>query len=140
MNIIRIMNKKVLMFFGLLALLFAGCHQESLEERAHREAQEYTRKHCPQDLGNNVFLDSMVFEKDSRTLIQYCRISQASDYEEVILQKRAELDDGMIKATRQDVAYKRYRDAGCSFRYILRSDSSQKVLYDRIVTKDDYGF
>ena len=140
MNIIRIMNKKVLMFFGLLALLFASCHQESLEERAHREAQEYTRKNCPQKQGDNVILDSLVFDMDSRTLIEYSRALNGIDDQEFISSNKAELDEKSTQLIRQEVKYKRYRDAGCSFRFVLRSDSTKNVLYDKTITKDDYGF
>ena len=129
-----------MMIIGLLALLLVSCHQETLEERAQREFQEFTRKYCPQEQGNNVILDSLVFDKESHTLIEYSRITKENDNEEFILSQKAKLDEGAIELTRQNLNYKRLRDAGFSFRYILRSDSTSKVLYDKTVTKDDYGY
>lgn len=134
------MSSKVMMILGLLVLLVIGCNQESLEERAQREYQEYTRKNCPRNQENNVILDSMVFDKESRTLIEYSRVTNENDNEEFIRSRKERLDEGCIQATRQNVSNKQLRDAGFSFRYILRSHSSGKVLYDKTVTKDDYGF
>ncbi|MBR6981119.1 MAG: hypothetical protein IKH88_14975 [Prevotella sp.] len=134
------MSNKAMMILGLMLLLIVGCNQESLEERAQREFQEFTRKNCPKDQGNNVILDSLVFDKSSRTLIEYSRVTNECDDEEFIRSKKASLDEGSIQLTRQEVSYKRLRDAGFSFRFILRSHSSGKVLYDKTVTKDDYGY
>lgn len=134
------MKKEIMTIFALLALLLAGCHQETLEERTLRESQEYTRRHCPEDQGSNAILDSVVFDVESRTLIHYYRLTNESDNEERAKEKKAELDDKMIDATRKNMQYKRYKDAGFSFRYIASSDSSGRVIYDKTITKDDYGY
>ena len=44
-----------------LTLLFSAC-QETLEERCSREARDFTRKHCPMTVGNDVVMDSMTFD------------------------------------------------------------------------------
>lgn len=111
-----------------------------MEERTLRETQEYTRRRCPEGQGSNSILDSLVFDMESRTLIHYYRLTNESDNEESAREKKAELDDQMIDATRKNMAYKRYKDAGYSFRYVARSDSSGRVMYDKTITKDDYGY
>ena len=43
-------------------LLLTAC-QESLEDRCEREAKEYTKKHCPALIAENIVMDEMTFEK-----------------------------------------------------------------------------
>ena len=52
--------KKVLLMAAAIILL-ASC-QETLEERAAREAREVTEAKCPMPIGNNMYLDSIVFD------------------------------------------------------------------------------
>ena len=59
--------KKIILFAAAVAMLAVSC-QESLEDRAAREAQEFTRKNCPMKLGNGITTDSMVFDKVTLTL------------------------------------------------------------------------
>lgn len=125
---------------GLLALMFASCHQETLEERTQRECQEITRRRCPENQGNGAILDSLVFDMESHTLIHYYRLSGESDNEANAIANKAKLDDTMVTAIRQNMDYKRVKEAGYSFRFIARSDSSGRVIYDKNITKDDYGY
>ena len=57
----------------LVLTMLVGC-QESLEDRAAREADEYTQKFCPVKLNGNTFLDSMTFDKKSHTLVNHYSI------------------------------------------------------------------
>ena len=69
--------KKVLLMASAVILL-ASC-QESLEERAAREAREVTEAKCPMPIGNNMYLDSIVFDIPSITQTQYFRFTGDSD-------------------------------------------------------------
>ena len=59
------MKKYLLIPF--VAVFLASCH-ESLEERAEREAKEFTKKNCPMKVSEYVTNDSMTYEKTSRTI------------------------------------------------------------------------
>ena len=61
--------KRFFLFFALPLVLFS-C-QESLEQRAAREAREMTETKCPMPLGDNMFLDSVVFDIPTLTQSQY---------------------------------------------------------------------
>ena len=50
----------------MMTALLASC-QETLEERAEREAHDYTEKHCPAPIAYQVTMDSMTFDKASHT-------------------------------------------------------------------------
>ena len=134
------MGKKILIMAVMSVLLLAGCNQESIEERLQRECKEYTNRRCPEEQGNNSILDSMVFDIKTHTLNHYYRLYGVSDNEEAARFKKDELHDLMIEAIKKDTSYKRYKDEGFSFRYIARSDSSGRVIFDETFTKDDYGY
>ena len=43
---------KKILFSTLVLLTFTACHHETIEERAAREAKEYTQKMCPTPVVN----------------------------------------------------------------------------------------
>lgn len=53
---------KKILFSTLVLLTFTACHHETIEERAAREAKEYTQKMCPTPVVNFTRTDSMVFD------------------------------------------------------------------------------
>ena len=69
--------KKVIVF-ALAALTFAAC-QESLEEKAAREAELYTKKNCPSLIAKNMTMDSLTFEANTHTLHFYYTLSGEAD-------------------------------------------------------------
>ena len=103
------MKKIIIMIVA--GMLLVAC-QESLEERCAREAKEYTQKNCPRHIDTEIVLDSMTFDKDSRT-IGYCYTLQGS------------LD--------------MYKDAGYSFRYTYHSEKdSGTKLFEATFRENDY--
>ena len=57
----------------LLATLLglAACQHESFDERCGREAREYTEKQCPRRMDDYTMMDSLTFDRASRTLTYY---------------------------------------------------------------------
>ena len=53
--------RKIFILLSAVALLFA-C-QESMEDRAAREAKEYTKRMCPTPIYNDTRTDSVTFDK-----------------------------------------------------------------------------
>ena len=92
----------------------------------------------PALFGNKISFGDLTAQ--THTLTHYYRLTGVSDNEENAAQMKDHLNDEMIEATRKDMGYKRYKDAGYSFRYIARSDSSGKVIYDQTITTEDYGY
>ena len=76
--------------FALTVVSLTAC-QESIEERAVRDAQEFTRKHCPTPPENDVITDSVVFDKTSRTQIYYMTFTGAIDNPQSISENKDKL-------------------------------------------------
>lgn len=123
------MMKKTI-FCAVAALMMMGC-QKSLEDRAEQEARDYTRKFCPTPVYNHTRTDSLVFDRQSLTFIYYCTLTDFMDDAKLIEENRQTLTDGLRQSIRESTGLKIYKDAGFSFRYVLRSEKNpEEILYE----------
>ena len=129
------MKKIIYIVFGILAIV--AC-QESLQDRAEREAKEYTKKNCPMPYDQMLMLDSVSFDKATTTLNYYYTISGAADDRENIEKNKVKMRDTLIKALHGNTDQRVYKDAGFSYRYVYYSKSDGSVLFDTTLKKEDY--
>ncbi len=127
--------KKLLTIIALGALL-AGC-QETMDERCAREAREYTEKKCPAQITEGVTIDSMTFEKQTRTLVYYFTAEGVID-DSAALQKY-DLRGMMKKELKNSTALKDYKEAGYNFKYVYWSTKNKGTrLFEATFLKKDY--
>lgn len=116
-----------------------SCH-ENLEDRAEREAREYTEKNCPTPVVNDTRTDSIVFYKATKTYHYYCTFMNKIDNVEIIKKNRSMIRQQISKSIANDTNIKVYKDAGFKFAYTCRSASNpDKILYNDVFTKEDYN-
>jgi len=120
-------------------ILLASC-QESLEERAAREAREVTEAKCPMPIGNNMYLDSIVFDIPSVTQTQYFRFTGDSDNDSVVtVLNNSDVKGTLVRELKNTANYKALLNRGASFRYVYRSDKNpEKIYLDVTLHKEDY--
>ena len=120
-----------------LAALFLTACQESLEEKCAKEAKVYTAKNCPSNIGENIIIDSMTFEKSTHTLHYYYRLTGIAD--SVGALSIDNVKSTLVKDLRNTTAMKAYKDAGYQFAYTYRSGKNpDTILYDVILSPEDY--
>ena len=117
---------------SLLLLLFitTAC-QETLEERAAREARQFTAKSCPMRLDEFTRLDSMTFTpaadiKSHHTLNYWYTLTGNADHDysaDELRQAKEMLSQSLANSTNLTP----YREAGYRFRYIYRSSSDMHL-------------
>lgn len=128
--------KKIILFAAAAAMLAVSC-QESLEDRAAREAQEFTRKNCPMKLGNGITTDSMVFDKSTLTLHYCMTISGQADTTAI---RNTDIKKDMVEGLKGNTAVRPYKDAGYNFQYTFYSEKHKGLkLYEVKITKKDYS-
>ena len=129
-------QQNVLFVIFSLIFLLASCH-ESLEQRAAREAREYTERCCPTPIVNCTRTDSVGFNIDKKEYVYYCSFFDQFDSELVVSQNRQAIHDGLKELLFENTGMKAYVDAGFTFTYIVRSGSNpEKILYqDTFTTK-----
>lgn len=126
---------KKYLLFTLSLLTFTACH-ENLEERAAREAVEFTRKNCPTAVSEYIINDSTTYDKDTRTIHYYYTIKGKADTTAIDWsQARPELIKGVKSATNLRV----YKDNDFNFAYTYYSSKNKgKILIDVRITPKDY--
>ena len=131
------MFKKFFILLAMVALLLA-C-QESLENRAARESDEYTRKFCPVKINDNTTLDSLTFDITSHTFTRYFSIVADSQSIQRAEEKKAYFAEELIKEVKLDTSLKPFKENGYAFRFVYRSANDPSfILYDKTVTKEEY--
>ena len=130
--------KKILLMASVV-MLFTAC-QETLEERAAREAREVTESKCPMPVGSNMYLDSIVFSIPTLTQTQYFRFIGDTDNDSVVIAfQQTDIKGTLVKELKNTPNYKSLMERGVNFRYIYRSTKdSKKVYLDITISKEDY--
>ena len=130
---------KKLILITTAAIVLTSC-QESLEERAAREAREVTEAKCPMPIGNNMYLDSIVFDIPSLTQTQYFRFIGDTDNDSMVVSmKDTDLKGALVQELKNTPNYKTLMKRGANFRYIYRSSKNpEKVYFNFIINKADY--
>ena len=126
------------LFIPLAAIiLLSGC-RESIEERAAREAREMTETKCPMPVGDNMYLDSIVFDIPSHTQSQYFRVEGELDNDSVF--EGVDTRGLLLKELKNTPSYVTLVKRGVFFHYVYRSASDpEHTLLELTLTPEDYG-
>ena len=118
-------------FISSLALVLAlttSCH-ESMEDKAEREAKDYTRKYCPTPFVNYVRTDSVTFNKNTHSYTYHCSFGDVLDNRDIVAANRQRLHNLLRASIRESTSMKPYIEAGYHFHYVCRSASNpQEIL------------
>ena len=124
--------RKICLIFTIL-LGVTACRQESMVDRAAREAKEYTERMCPTPVYNDTRTDSVTFDKVSKTYTYHCSFLNVLDDSVAIAGIKDKLHQQLLEALIENTGIKAYKDADFSFQYICRSAKNPKqILYQDI--------
>ncbi len=129
-------SKSLMILAG--AFLLASCH-ESLEDRAAREAKEFTEKQCPSPVRDNTRTDSLTFDKESKTICYWYTLCGAADNADAINKDKEHLTSVLLDGVKSSTDLKAYKDAGFKVRFVYHSEKTpQQRLLDVTFTEKDY--
>ena len=120
-----------------MSLIFVSC-QKTWEQKYVEEAKELTMT-CPRSIGEDIWLDSVVFNVESKTLIRYNRVTGEIDNEEEFLAKQNKLKEALLSEVRNSVESKTMIEHKANIRLIYISGSSGKTLLDCTFEPMDNG-
>jgi hypothetical protein len=130
-----IMKKKIYLYLTFAALT-AAC-QESLEQRAAREAREMTETKCPMPIGDNMYLDSVVFDIPTLTQSQYYRVYGELDNDSLF--EGVDTRTLLLEELKNSPSYKVLMERNVDFHYVYRSNTNLDVVYlELTLTPEDY--
>ena len=128
--------KRFFMFFAASVMLLS-C-QESIEERAAREARELTETKCPMPVADNLYLDSVVFDIPTLTQSQYFRVTGELDNDSLF--EMADSHSLLLNELKNTPTYRTLMKRGVTFHYVYHSTKSpSKVMLELNLTPEDYG-
>ena len=118
--------------------MLASC-QESLEDRAVREASEYNKKFCPMRVNPNTVLDSITFDKATHTKASFFTLEGKADDLSYTQDNASSLREALVADIKNSPNEKIFKEAGISYRFVYRSASDKKVvLFETTIKKEDY--
>ena len=118
------------LIYIIAAATLVAC-TESIEDKAAREAKEYTQKVCPTPYINDGRTDSAVFDKTTRTYTYYMTLRGKADNAQAISNNQKKLHELQKQSLDNNPGLKKYKESHFTFRFIYRSASNpQKVLLD----------
>ncbi len=121
---------KKLIYITFLAAMVTSC-TESLEDRAAREAKEYTEKYCPTPYVNDSRTDSASFDKATKVYSYYMTLRNKADNKEAIDANKDKLHKIQKEALDNNPGLKKYKEDHFTFRFIYHSAKNPKeVLLD----------
>ena len=123
----------------MAAVVLVSCH-ESIEQRAEREAKEFTKKFCPTPVNNFTRTDSVVFYPSTRTYHYFCTFTDKMDDPKFVSKKKTIIDVLLRQAISESTDLKAYKEADFTFAYTCHSEKDpQKVLFEVQYTPEDYN-
>lgn len=127
------MKKTILPLILALASLasLTSCHHDTLEDRAEKEVNEYTKRYCPTPFTDNQRTDSITFTRADKTFHYYYTLRDVADNPEIIRQNKARLTHALQEDLDKSTQSKAYKDAGFRFHYVFRSASTGKTLLEK---------
>ena len=124
--------KKKLIYIGIFASLLVSC-TESLEDKAAREAKEYTEKYCPTPYVNDARTDSSAFDKTKKIYTYYISLRNKADNKKAIDANKGKLHKIQKEALDNTPGLKKYKEEHFTFRCVYHSAKTPKeVLVDDI--------
>ena len=117
----------------LFLILFLFSCQESLEERAVRQAKEYTERYCPTPVVNYSRTDSIVFDQNRHVYIYYLSFCGMLDDQKVVDENRDRITDMLTQSVRESTGLRNFIEAGFKFEYVCHSEKEPKKVLFRIV-------
>lgn len=124
----HIISTAHLLVFSVAFPFVVSCHQESLDDKAERDAEEYNRKFCPTPVINFSRTDSVKYDRATRTYTYYCSLVDQADNEELIRENYDVISSSLMKNISESTTMKPYLDAGIKFKFICRSGSNPKKI------------
>ena len=116
-----------------------SCH-ENLEDRAARETKEFTEKKCPAVVDQFTIMDSITFDRATKTVHSYYSLRGTADTVGVLNDGNAR--SALVDELKRNTNNKVYKDAKFQkFQFSYTYYSARRkglVLYETRVTPKDY--
>lgn len=119
----------------MTASLLTACGN-NFDERLKNEAEQLTKKHCPQQVDDITTLDSVVYDMERRTYVRYFTL--AADAVPVAKENRLAVKATLTDELKNDASWKRVKDEKINFEYVYRDASNGTLAFTIRLEPADY--
>ncbi len=119
--------KNTYLLYIFFAFFCFSC-QESLEDRAFKEAKEFTEKNCLTPAQNYTIIDSIAFDKISKIYTYYYSFCDLFDNNELVKENKEVIHKYLKKNSDTNPNIKIYKEAGFKFTYIVHSFKNKNII------------
>lgn len=121
----------------VLSLILASCGS-NFDSRLKTEAEQFTEKHCPQQVDDITTLDSAVYDISRRTYMRYFKL--AASAMPVARENRLAVKASLLEELKSNASWKRCKDEHINFEYIYRNANHASDAFTiRLEPKDYQG-
>lgn len=130
---------KQLLYIAVSAVLLLSCGRKSFEDQMIEQAADFTQKQCPKDMDSYTTIDSMKFNKDTRTIHYFYTLKgQLDDTITLTSGVKEDFRENMLVKLRDDLSLKKQKEEKLIFAYHYMSQKSGKTLLEVSFTPEDY--
>lgn len=123
---------------GMAMMTISACQHSSLEDRAEKDAKDFTERYCPTPVQNMQRTDSITFDKATHTFSYYYTLTGDADSQKNVNTVRSKIQKALIDDLIGNTASKAYKEQGYNYHYVFRSETTKAVLFETTLTKKDY--
>lgn len=124
------MKKFVVPIVSFIVCIFMTSCQESMEDKAMRQAKEYTERYCPTPVVNYSRTDSVLFDRQRKVYIYHISFFDVLDDSNVVDENKDMITDMLTQSVREAPGLKNFIEAGFRFEYVCHSAKEpKKVLF-----------
>lgn len=124
------MKKFVVPIVSFIVCIFMTSCQESMEDKAMRQAKEYTERYCPTPVVNYSRTDSVLFDRQRKVYIYHISFFDVLDDSNVVDENKDRITDMLTQSVREAPGLKNFIEAGFRFEYVCHSAKEpKKVLF-----------
>lgn len=119
--------------------VICSCTSLSKDERFQRECDEYTEKYCPKREDRCQVLDSITYDRQTRSIHKWFSVGGELDSAGIYTEKvMNEMRDALCDNLSNSLPLKKYKDEGVTFVYHYASATTRKEFFSVTLTKEDY--
>lgn len=137
---IWLLKHNTLMATVLVAVfVISSCTGLSKDERFQRDCDEFTEKYCPKREDRCQVLDSITYDKPTRSIHKWFSVGGELDSADIYTEKVIySMRESLLENLTNSLSLKRYKDEGVTFVYHYASSATRKEYFSVTLTKEDY--
>lgn len=111
-------------------LFMYSCKHKTIDEKIFEDTRKEMLKTCPQQVVEDVMLDSITYNMEKRQKTYYYTLSGFLDNQERIDSAKEDFSNAIKNNLIKAISLKEFKKLGITYRYVYFSNSTKKKMLD----------